>query len=68
MNNNTTESLQRPGQLALGDKIAHHLGDSLGKITLDNFPDGETWSASTKTCAAATSSSCSRPARRSTRT
>src|SRR5262249_57972814 len=25
------------------EKIAHALGDSLGKITLANFPDGETW-------------------------
>jgi ribose-phosphate pyrophosphokinase len=27
--------------IALADKIARHLGDSLGKITLANFPDGE---------------------------
>jgi ribose-phosphate pyrophosphokinase len=27
--------------LPLSDKIARHLGDSLGKITLSNFPDGE---------------------------
>jgi ribose-phosphate pyrophosphokinase len=26
----------------LGDRIARCLGDTLGKITLDNFPDGET--------------------------
>jgi ribose-phosphate pyrophosphokinase len=26
---------------ALGEKIAQHLGDSLGKISLGNFPDGE---------------------------
>jgi ribose-phosphate pyrophosphokinase len=26
---------------ALAEKIARHLGDALGKITLDNFPDGE---------------------------
>src|SRR5689334_10552178 len=25
----------------LADKIAQHLGDPLGKITLQNFPDGE---------------------------
>src|SRR5947207_5825593 len=25
----------------LAEKIARHLGDALGKITLDNFPDGE---------------------------
>jgi ribose-phosphate pyrophosphokinase len=28
--------------LPLADKIARSLGDTLGKITLDNFPDGET--------------------------
>ena len=28
--------------LPLADKIARHLGDMLGKITLSNFPDGET--------------------------
>src|SRR5437899_10193275 len=27
----------------LADKIAQCLGDSLGKITLQNFPDGESW-------------------------
>src|SRR3954447_21057739 len=27
--------------LPLADKIAHCLGDTLGKITLNNFPDGE---------------------------
>ena len=28
--------------IALGERIARCLGDTLGKITLDNFPDGET--------------------------
>src|SRR5205807_3300636 len=28
--------------LPLADKIARHLGDPLGKLTLANFPDGET--------------------------
>src|SRR5262245_36835270 len=27
--------------IPLADKIARHLGDTLGKITLANFPDGE---------------------------
>src|SRR2546428_3666764 len=27
----------------LAEKISQCLGDSLGKITLQNFPDGETW-------------------------
>ncbi|HWG47552.1 MAG TPA: ribose-phosphate pyrophosphokinase [Gemmataceae bacterium] len=27
--------------IALAEKIARHLGDSLGKVTLSNFPDGE---------------------------
>jgi ribose-phosphate pyrophosphokinase len=27
--------------IALAEKIARHLDDNLGKITLDNFPDGE---------------------------
>jgi ribose-phosphate pyrophosphokinase len=29
--------------VALAEKIARHLGDGLGKITLTNFPDGESW-------------------------
>ncbi|MCI0462905.1 MAG: ribose-phosphate pyrophosphokinase [Gemmataceae bacterium] len=29
--------------IPLGEKIAQCLGDPLGKITLQNFPDGETW-------------------------
>src|SRR5437870_7265608 len=29
--------------VALAEKIAQCLGDSLGKITLQNFPDGEFW-------------------------
>lgn len=27
--------------IALAEKIARHLGDSLGRVTLSNFPDGE---------------------------
>src|SRR5215470_17467189 len=27
--------------IVLAERVARHLGDSLGKITLDNFPDGE---------------------------
>src|SRR3954466_1765380 len=27
--------------IPLAEKIARHLGDNLGKITLSNFPDGE---------------------------
>src|SRR5438128_5186974 len=27
--------------IPLAEKIARHLGDTLGKITLSNFPDGE---------------------------
>ncbi len=27
---------------ALSEKIAHHLGDTLGRLTIGNFPDGET--------------------------
>src|SRR5437764_1554719 len=29
--------------LPLAEKIAHYLGDPLGKLTLVNFPDGEFW-------------------------
>src|SRR6476469_3924862 len=29
------------GNIPLSEKIARHLGDTLGKITLTNFPDGE---------------------------
>jgi len=30
------------GNIPLAERIAHHLGDSLGKITIENFTDGET--------------------------
>jgi ribose-phosphate pyrophosphokinase len=29
--------------IPLAEKIAHYLGDPLGKIELKNFPDGESW-------------------------
>jgi ribose-phosphate pyrophosphokinase len=29
--------------IPLAEKIAQHLGDPLGKVTLQNFPDGEFW-------------------------
>jgi ribose-phosphate pyrophosphokinase len=42
MNNNTLKVFSGRANIPLAEKIAHHLGDNLGKITLSNFPDGET--------------------------
>jgi len=41
-NNNKLKVFSGRANIALGEKIARALGDALGKITLDNFPDGET--------------------------
>jgi ribose-phosphate pyrophosphokinase len=41
MNNHKLKVFSGRANVALGEKIAHHLGDQLGRITLDNFPDGE---------------------------
>jgi ribose-phosphate pyrophosphokinase len=40
--NNKLKVFSGRANLPLADKIARCLGDTLGKITLDNFPDGET--------------------------
>jgi ribose-phosphate pyrophosphokinase len=42
INNSKLKVFSGRANIALGDRIARCLGDSLGKITLDNFPDGET--------------------------
>ena len=42
MNNHKLKVFSGRANLPLADKIARHLGDVLGKITLSNFPDGET--------------------------
>jgi ribose-phosphate pyrophosphokinase len=39
--NNRLKVFSGRANIALAEKIARHLGDSLGKITLSNFPDGE---------------------------
>lgn len=39
--NNRLKVFSGRANRALAEKIAHHLGDSLGRATLDNFPDGE---------------------------
>ena len=39
--NNRMKVFSGRANIPLAEKIAQHLGDSLGKITLDNFPDGE---------------------------
>src|SRR5690242_8636410 len=39
--NNKMKVFSGRANSALAEKIARHLDDSLGKITLDNFPDGE---------------------------
>jgi ribose-phosphate pyrophosphokinase len=44
MNNNfQLKVFSGQANVALAEKIAHYLGDPLGKIELKNFPDGETW-------------------------
>jgi ribose-phosphate pyrophosphokinase len=43
MHNNGLKVFSGRANLALADKIAHCLGDPLGKITLQHFPDGEVW-------------------------
>ena len=40
-NTNRLKVFSGRANIALAEKIARHLGDSLGKITLSNFPDGE---------------------------
>jgi ribose-phosphate pyrophosphokinase len=40
-NSNRLKVFSGRANIALAEKIARHLGDSLGKITLSNFPDGE---------------------------
>jgi ribose-phosphate pyrophosphokinase len=41
MNNNKLRVFSGRGNVPLAEKIAQCLGDSLGRITLQNFPDGE---------------------------
>jgi ribose-phosphate pyrophosphokinase len=41
MNNHKLKVFTGRANLPLSEKIARHLGDSLGRITLGNFPDGE---------------------------
>src|SRR5947209_10267513 len=41
-NNNKLKVFSGRANIPLAEQIAHRLGDHLGKITLDNFPDGET--------------------------
>ncbi len=41
-NSNKLKVFSGRANIALGERIARCLGDTLGKITLDNFPDGET--------------------------
>jgi ribose-phosphate pyrophosphokinase len=40
-NNHKLKVFSGRANLPLAEKIARHLGDTLGRITLDNFPDGE---------------------------
>ncbi len=41
MNNHKLKVFTGRANVALGEKIARHLGDAPGKITTSNFPDGE---------------------------
>jgi ribose-phosphate pyrophosphokinase len=41
--NNLLKVFSGRANIPLAEKIAQCLGDSLGKITLQSFPDGETW-------------------------
>src|SRR5438309_3619122 len=43
MNNHKLKVFSGRANPALAEKIAQCLGDPLGKITLQNFPDGEVW-------------------------
>jgi ribose-phosphate pyrophosphokinase len=43
MHNNKLKVFSGRANVALAEKIAQCLGDPLGKITLQNFPDGEVW-------------------------
>jgi ribose-phosphate pyrophosphokinase len=43
MNNHKLKVFSGRANVPLAEKIAHCLGDPLGKITLQNFPDGEIW-------------------------
>jgi ribose-phosphate pyrophosphokinase len=43
MNNRKLKIFSGRANIALAEKIAQCLGDPLGKITLQNFPDGEVW-------------------------
>src|ERR1019366_3384567 len=43
MNNFQLKVFSGRANVALAEKIAQYLGDPLGKITLQNFPDGEFW-------------------------
>jgi ribose-phosphate pyrophosphokinase len=43
MNNHKLKVFSGRANVALAEKIAQCLGDPVGKITLQNFPDGETW-------------------------
>jgi len=42
MNNHKLKVFSGRANLPLADKICRHLGDVLGKMTVGNFPDGET--------------------------
>ncbi len=39
--NNSLKVFSGRANIPLAEKIAHSLGDSLGRVTLNNFPDGE---------------------------
>jgi ribose-phosphate pyrophosphokinase len=41
--NNKLKVFSGRANIPLAEKIAQSLGDPLGKLTLQNFPDGETW-------------------------
>src|SRR5262245_7087381 len=41
MNNHKLKVFSGRANVPLAEKIANHLGDTLGRITLANFPDGE---------------------------
>jgi ribose-phosphate pyrophosphokinase len=43
MHNNKLKVFSGRANVALAEKIAQALGDPLGKVTLQNFPDGEVW-------------------------
>lgn len=62
--NNMLKVFSGRANIPLAEKIAQSLGDTLGKITLSNFPDGEITVKIEEDVPHGTSSSSSQPVHR----